>query len=304
MLSNEEFVRHSIDLNLFFMRIMKEHMFFIQVAFTPKDQNLGRQADMLKAEATRILAETISVANGLLSPQVAASGEIVTNYTLEAEKATQFFTGIAFDIGLTQAEQGLSAANRVMINPMVLQRVRQINQKAINLLKSIISFKEKILNSVLTCEIFTLNYPLLIDHVLREARFYLNMINRLQNREDIDSEKDLAEQEAFWNRIMAEHAKFIRGLLDPTEVDLFNAADMFGDTFDMLTQESLEAQRHTELLSDVTDKSIKATTEIRNFKRQGTEGILECKIKSIIIPLLGDHTLREANHFLRILKTD
>lgn len=33
------------------------------------------------------------------------------------------------------------------------------------------------------------------------------------------------------------------------------------------------------------------------------EGILTCKIKSIIIPLLADHVLREANHFIRILRS-
>lgn len=42
--------------------------------------------------------------------------------------------------------------------------------------------------------------------------------------------------------------------------------------------------------------------EISEFKVQVTQGLIECKIKSIIIPLLGDHTLREANHFLRLLK--
>ncbi len=34
---------------------------------------------------------------------------------------------------------------------------------------------------------------------------------------------------------------------------------------------------------------------------KGTEGLLNCKIKSIILPLLGDHVLREANHYLRLL---
>ncbi len=55
-------------------------------------------------------------------------------------------------------------------------------------------------------------------------------------------------------------------------------------------------------ISKVTDDSLKATKEIKNFKAQGTQGLIECKIKSIIIPLLGDHTLREANHYLRLLK--
>ena len=55
-------------------------------------------------------------------------------------------------------------------------------------------------------------------------------------------------------------------------------------------------------ISKVTEDSLKATTEIRKFKAQGTQGLVECKIKSIIIPLLADHTLREANHYLRLLK--
>ena len=40
---------------------------------------------------------------------------------------------------------------------------------------------------------------------------------------------------------------------------------------------------------------------IREFKTAGTEGITDCKIRSIILPLLADHVLREANHYLRIL---
>ena len=37
---------------------------------------------------------------------------------------------------------------------------------------------------------------------------------------------------------MAEHAKFIRGLLDPSEEELFNSADCFGKQFDQLTCEA------------------------------------------------------------------
>lgn len=47
-----------------------------------------------------------------------------------------------------------------------------------------------------------------------------------------------------------------------------------------------------------TAESIKATERLRDFKAAGAEGLLECKIKSIIIPLLTDHVLREATHYL------
>jgi hypothetical protein len=149
---------------------------------------------------------------------------------------------------------------------------------------------------------FTLNYPLLIDHIMREAKLYLTMIQRLQNGEVVNLQQEAAEQEIFWNRIMAEHAKFIRGLLDPTEEQLFETANNFGNEFDQLTREAVMALNSTVPLKQVTEDSLVATQAIRDFKVQGTQGILDCKIKSIIIPLLGDHTIREANHFIRLLR--
>jgi len=54
---------------------------------------------------------------------------------------------------------------------------------------------------------------------------YLLQLRRLQRREEIDLAKEAYELQFFWNRQMAEHAKFIRGLLDPTENDLINQAN-------------------------------------------------------------------------------
>ena len=51
----------------------------------------------------------------------------------------------------------------------------------------------------------------------------------------------------------------------------------------------------------MTEETRKATVGIRDFKTQGTEGIINCKIKSIAHPLLGYHIIREANHYLRLL---
>ena len=61
-------------------------------------------------------------------------------------------------------------------------------------------------------------------------------------------------------------------------------------------------QNKTIPFEEVTENSLQATKAIRDFKAQATRGLLDCDIRSIIIPLLGDHTLREANHFLRLLK--
>jgi hypothetical protein len=281
---------------------MKEHSFFLEVGFTPRDSNFTQQADIFRMEFDRFLSEVVSLSNGVVSEKVLQSGEVITPYTLKAEMATAYLTGVHIPTRITEAEAGLMSGGQMADNPMLEQRVQEVNQRAMCLIAPLIQFKATILSNVIACRMFTVNYPLLIDHIMREARLYMQLVKRLQNRETIDIEKDAMEQEMFWNRIMAEHSKFIRGLLDPTENDLFNTANNFGNEFDQLTAQSMEAMNKTIPLARVTEDSVRATEAIRDFKAQGTQGLIECKIKSIIIPLLGDHTLREANHYLRLLK--
>lgn len=302
MLSSVEFIRQSLEIHLFFARIMKEHSFFLEVGFTPRDVSFSQRADVLRTEFDRLLGETISLSNGVVSDSVIHSGEVVTPYTIKAEMASSYLTGVQIPISLTQAEAGLESGDFMRFNPMLEQAVYMLNQRAMILIAALIDFKTTVLSNVLSCNMFTVNYPLLIDHILREAKLYLRMIDRLQRREQLNVEKEVYEQELFWNRIMAEHSKFIRGLLDPTEDDLFNLANNFGKEFDQLTEDVKKAMDKALPISKVTDESLEATKRVRDFNAKGTEGLIECKIKSIIIPLLGDHVLRESNHFIHLLK--
>lgn len=302
MLSREEYIRLSLELDLFFGRIFKEHSFFLEAGFVCKDSHLAQEAENFKNQYELLLAEVIPLANGVVSSAAIRSGEFVTPYTQNAEQISQFYTGIALNSALSQAEAGLGGSTGMAHMPMLEQRVYMLNQKAIMLTNALIQFKSRILNDVLACKLFTVNYPLLIDHILREAKFFVMMITRLQNRESINTAKDLVEQEVFWNRIMAEHSKFIRGLLDPTEDELINKANAFGNEFDELTKKAIDVTEQTAQLSGVTSESLKAVKELKGFKAAGTKGMIECKIKSIMVPLLGDHVLREASHYLRILQ--
>lgn len=300
MLSSSEFLKQSLGLHLFFARIMKEHSFFLEIGFTPRDASFTQQADNFRKEFDQILGEAIALSNGVVNPDILRSGEVITPYTLNAENATTYFTGVQIPTNLTQAEAELEGGGVIRDASRLEYYVSILNQRAINATTALIQFKTNILSNVLSCKMFTVNYPLLILHITREAELYLQQLRRLQARKEISLEREAYEQEFFWNRQMAEHAKFIRGLLDPTEEDLISKANSFGNEFDQLTVEAKAAMDATAPL--VTDESLKATEDLRNFKAQGTQGILACKVKSIIIPLLGDHVLREANHYIRLLK--
>ena len=300
---SKEFIRQSLELNLFFMRIMKEHSFFLEAGFSSKDQALAQQADTLKCEFTTLLAETIMLADGVISPEVLSSGELVTKFTLDAERATEFYSGVQLDTELTSMEFSLDKNLNPVLSSLLVDQVSALNQKAITATTVLADYKSKLLQDILSCKIFTFNYPLLIDHILREARFYLKILYQLQNREIVNILEDIIDQEKFWDRIMAEHAKFVRGLLDPTEVALFDTANRYGKVFDELTEQAMTMTEQTTILPQLSSKTYKATVSLRDFKTAATEGLLQCKIRALAVPLLGDHVLREANHYLRLLKT-
>lgn len=299
-MTNNDYIKQSLALHLFFARIMKEHSFFLEAGFTSKDQNLITQADAFRRAFDGLLSDVVSLSNGVVNQDVLNSGEVVTPYTLNAEQATIFFTGVPLQTSITQAEAGL-AGGGIVTNPALEQHVHTLNENAIKLVSGLIQFKTGILTDVLSCKLYTFNYPLLIDHILREAKLYLSTLQKMQSRTDINLQQEAYEQESFWNRIMAEHSKFIRGLLDPTENDLIASANQFANQFDQLTAEASQALNRTIPLSKVTEDSLSATSDIRDFNTAGVQGILHCQIKSIIIPLLADHVLRESNHYLRLL---
>jgi hypothetical protein len=291
----------SIDLNLFFLRIMKEHSLFLELGFMPKDKSMGEQAGAFRKGFERLLAEAVALANGNVSGSVLSSRQAATQYTMEAERLTNFYTGVPIDSGITRQELTLQPAGFAVADAGMEVAAENLDRMAYQFTSELAEFKERLLAGVRSCKIFTVNYPLLIDHILREAHFFMNMLVLLVRRESINSPQDLLNQEAFWNRIMAEHSKFIAGLLDPTEEALINTARMFGKEFDNLTAEAAEVTRQTMDIAKVTSDSRNAVGRLRDFKAAGTKGLVECKIQSIMVPLLGDHVLREANHYLCVL---
>ena len=96
MLSSIEFIKQSLGLHLYFARIMKEHSFFLEAGFTPRDTNFVQRADDFRREFDRLLGEAISLSNGVVSPEVLQSGEVITPFTLNAERVTTFLQGYKY----------------------------------------------------------------------------------------------------------------------------------------------------------------------------------------------------------------
>lgn len=289
-----DYITKSLELHLFFGRIMKEHSLFLEAGYTPVNSDFGARAEHYKNEFERLLHKAVSLADGIIGENVLASGEIVTEFTKAAERQTEKLTGIPIDSSITDIELMLTCCSPI-IRPDLYIRVKSLNIIALRLLNGLISLKEETLEQVKSCRMFTMNYPLLIEHIIREAKLYRQYLRNLEESGTVGVQS-MKEVECFWNQIMMEHAMFIRGLLDPSETELIKSADGFAKDYAALLQSCNNAQDMA-----LAAQSRAETLKFRDFKTAGTKGIESCQIRSLILPLLADHVLREADHFLRIL---
>jgi len=178
----------------------------------------------------------------------------------------------------------------------------------IRAVKAIIEFKVKLLRKLIQCKVEPgSNYPLLIDHIRREAVRFLNLLKRPVPQDPLSM---ILEQEVFWLRIMKEHIEFIIHLLDPSERELINQAEEFRRNFSRLleTARDLESMAETKPRSfntvlRFTQDVINNTVALRDFKAAAFELAKLCELLSIVsTPLLLDHVRREADKFLNELE--
>lgn len=175
------------------------------------------------------------------------------------------------------------------------------------LVKEFYVFKRNLLHMMLECRLGGCNFPLLLDHVAREAEYFIRLLDKIKSNKVLINGGTKAQEETFWLRIMADHAKFISHRLDPSERNLIATANAFSDEFDNLFMQGrdfssmLQAYAEVAAFKRFIQDARAATVRIRDFKRAAEEMIVECRLVGIIPALLADHVRREADHFLMVM---
>lgn len=194
---------------------------------------------------------------------------------------------------------------RAYQTPENVQAVRKLNEDSISLVYGFRNFKRNLLLLIVNCKISGFNFPLLVDHIAREAEYFMRSLHKF-NEGILEPVQDaIINENVFWLRIMLEHSRFISQLLDQSERNLVVTARKFADDFETLLVQARDVesmlfnkQPTYPIISKMNKDSENATMELRNFKKTGLELIKSCQIRNVIDPLLADHVVREAEHFL------
>ena len=181
----------------------------MEAGFPCKDTDWIQKSDFFRQQFEELLADVIKISDGQINLHILESDELVTEFTIPAERRTEHLSGIPINTNISRMEARLRAGGCRENRTEIMQLVHCLNKRALRLLNGLIEFKESILRRIESCKLFTFNYPLLIQHILREARLYRSTIDNLMYNRQV-SYKGLWGTEEFWNQIMMEHALFIR----------------------------------------------------------------------------------------------
>lgn len=301
MSSNEMFISKSIDLHLFFMRITEEHLIFIQSSLPSKNAVLKQEAETLRQELLKLFSFIISISSGHVSQDVIDSGELITNYTYEAEKLSEYYIGIEIDSNYTINENNMLTSQNTEYKQISNEQMISLNNYVADLVRRVTDFQSRILEAFEKCEIFTSIFPDRLDHIIDENKHYILEIEKLQNMNLLPTLNSLNEEMIFWNENLSDHGIFTALRLDPSEKELAKISINFADEFDILANEAKNVGNNTTNIIDLVNRSLEETIKYKEVNTKDVEGLLYCKIKSIILPLSAEYDLREINHYLRIL---
>lgn len=170
-------------------------------------------------------------------------------------------------------------------------------------------FKRCILHLLIECRLCGgCLQPLFVDHLSREANYFLKLLAKCRAGEMACRVDALVSENVFWTRITADHFRFIRDLLDPSERKLLAEAAALGGKFDQLGLRARDVASmlwHYQPTNELIcfEKDVRCEAEAAKQFAAAVEGLVGCCTAATIIPpLLADHFRREGDHFLAVLE--
>ena len=160
--------------------------------------------------------------------------------------------------------------------------VRDLNA-FVALLRVAIATKQRVLDRLNAGQWLGWIYPLFVDHVLREERYFLA---RLAGADAP------AEEAKRWARFMAEHAAFAAHLIDPSETKWVATTTRFGE---VLSEDADACARAC--TAQLVEMTARNTAELNAVVGEMKPG----RPASIIHPVLAAHVLREGERGARFL---
>lgn len=299
MISNEEFIRQSIESNLIYCGSILEFTYSLGFSFLSKDTDIINEIKIFYDKFKNQMLKTLNIANRNISQELIDSNILYTKYTIPLYELTEELTGDKGDIEIITKLMMLKPGTTI-VNNELLNEVITINKETLKILKEYIDFITYIQNQVLKSNLFAYKYGLYIEKVKNRAIFYYENLLRIINKEIVSViliDKNIEELKT----IMEENALFINSFVNQSENRTIQDARNFANEFNQLDL-SLISNLSKEERKNTYNNAMSLINSFINFITKLIERHLNKSIQFIVDPAYLDICLREANSFKYNLK--
>ena len=296
MLTNKDLYEQSLVNHIYFGGSIRSFCTTIGLTFFKNNQEYIDRAITLGYRATDIINETISLMNKEISNEVLSNDVYITPYTKDLDLLTEKLFDINLFIGVDKDNEILK--NRGNVNyDEIIDRVNKLNSESLVLINDFKKFVTEIKDKLENGNLFSYLYIDFFNYMFDEVSVYGRDIKRIESKNDY-TEFYLREFTYYFNELLRESAKYIRGFLDTNEGELFDKASYFVNAFGALTERYLKDKAS----SDLNIETERLVVNYKEYVSNLIERLLEAKTYLITPPVTLDNFLTNINVYLFILK--
>lgn len=297
MLTNKDIYQESLVNHIYFAGSIRSFCTTIGLTFFKNNQDYIDLAIALGYRATDIINESIMLMNKELADAVLENDVYITPYTKDLDLLTEKLFDISLVIGVDKDLEILKNKSSVNYDEAIT-RVNKLNSDSLSLINDFKEFVTEIKTKLENGDLFSYLYIDFFNYMFDEISVYGRDIKRIESKNDY-TDFYLREFTYYFNELLRESAKYIRGFLDTTEQELFDKASYFVNAFAALTEKYLKNKDNSINLSVETERLV---TNYKDYVVSIIERLLEAKTYFITPPVTLDNFLTNINVYLFILK--
>ena len=127
----ENYAVLSLETNLFFSRIMKEHALFLEAGFVCADTAWIERADWFRGQFEDLLRDAVRLGDGRVNRKIVDSEELVTEFTIPAERRTEHLSGVSIDSSISRKELKLRPGWQTTEGGELARAVDKLSRRAL-----------------------------------------------------------------------------------------------------------------------------------------------------------------------------
>ena len=303
MLTEEEFYKESIDVNLYYLRTLRDFCINIELSFYG-DNPYKKKAEILARRSQELGRDIITVTNGKV-PSKGVDYEIFyTEYTLPTEKLTEKLFNLNLGTDITEMQLNLTPTDTFEVNEEVISKMTSINERALSIANDFIELAREIRDEMTSNNLFSYSYPTMYNFMIITIELYIGELNRL--KEMIRKDPIIAlDTEYGYNITAYEITSFLRGLIDPNATSYIEVLNnILNEIYPQLLEDYNSLPLSPENQQNLIERSIAVIRRIRLLLSNMLKDLLDAKLYFIVEPLAIDNFYRDINYFLYILDAD